>query len=150
MHQFLNLPNLTRISLNLHAFDAALANDPSSRELLHPFSTITHLDILGIMPVYTPRQIQHLFPSLTHIAFNNQLKVVVWYCGVSAQPWPDISATSEHTQVDDPRLVIMRYSRGYIEGWYHEAIGRRGLWTMAEEVIKSRRRATASDSILVG
>ncbi|TFK61022.1 hypothetical protein BDN72DRAFT_850026 [Pluteus cervinus] len=165
--QLLNLPNLTRLSLNLRSFDAPLANDPSSRELPHPFSTVTHLDILGITAVYTTRQIQQLFPSLTHIAFNrygvqnsaiedvlnawnSQLKVVVWHHGTSTQPWPEVLPTSEYTQVDDPRLVIMRYSRGYIEGWYHEAIGRRGLWTMAEEAVKSRRQATTPDRVLVG
>ncbi|TFK64499.1 hypothetical protein BDN72DRAFT_901510 [Pluteus cervinus] len=138
--QLLALP-LTRIS-----FDVTRLNDDITKYSISKpisFTSVTHLELNGMEIRFPVDKIKGYFPSITHMAleedlklpvkdildcWGDQLEVLIWYHGTKSVS-------------DDPRVVVLSPSGEYVRNW-NEATkdGPSSVWRKAEEEVKRRRR----------
>ncbi|TFK61077.1 hypothetical protein BDN72DRAFT_965387 [Pluteus cervinus] len=152
---------LEYLSFDIHGFTAALKKQGTPPV---PFPTVTHVEIIGSIPIVDPRLIKVYFPALTHLAitslgrtpvtilqdaldiFGDQLKVAIWYLwryGEGESP-PSVNRISkENDMIDDPRFVVVSYGSSFVDTWHEGVKGGLGIWKAAEGAVEARRRVGA-------
>ncbi|TFK61078.1 hypothetical protein BDN72DRAFT_484958 [Pluteus cervinus] len=131
------------------------------RTLPHPFTTVTHLELIGVGKV-DPHQVKAYFPALTHLAitslgdtrisrlrdvldvFGDQLEVLIWCLwefGMSdgSPSGPRVVPTVDFIAEDDPRLVVLWYGIDVVRTWHEGVKGGLGIWRVADEAVQARR-----------
>ncbi|TFK73051.1 hypothetical protein BDN72DRAFT_956846 [Pluteus cervinus] len=153
--QLHTLQFLTHLSFNFGSLAAGLSL--SNRSMTFP--SITHVELIGATTVVVPHEVKGHFPSLTHLAitakgrtpmatlgdfldcWKTQLEVFIWYFGtLGPEDLPEVLPTSRYTALDDQRLVILRYGKSYVNTWNEGVMKGLGIWQVAEETVKQRRR----------
>ncbi|TFK69494.1 hypothetical protein BDN72DRAFT_840346 [Pluteus cervinus] len=163
IEQLLRLP-LMRLSLNLGCLQNTVRQYPEISAPIH-FPSVTQLELINPGNLISPHQLKEMFPALTHLALNasghnlismtkdvltlwkDQLKVLLWYRGESASEYPTLAYPEDDNPLpsDDPRLVVIRYGRGYVGSWYEGTRGGLSIWRVAEEAI-TRPEEVSRDS----
>ncbi|TFK69762.1 hypothetical protein BDN72DRAFT_959363 [Pluteus cervinus] len=157
------IDNLLKLRLTYLSFNFGEFLNGPSREgraaIPITFPSTTHLEIIGRSPLADLHKVKEWFPVLTHLAlfargndtssvqgtlelFQNQIQVLIYEVGSALGPSPEILPTSVCFELDDPRVVVLKYGYGVIDSWID---GTRGgslsVWRVAEETVKSRRLA---------
>ncbi|TFK61604.1 hypothetical protein BDN72DRAFT_863471 [Pluteus cervinus] len=153
IHQLL-CRRLTHLSFDFESLRLKLGVHPEiPRPIVFPF--VTHLELIDSMITMTVRELKDHFPALTHLALNaagpnlismthdvltlwkDQMKVLLWYRGDTPSPDPVVVPPDSDFPLpsDDPRLVVIRYGRGYVGTWYEGTRGGMSIWRVAEEAV---------------
>ncbi|TFK65211.1 hypothetical protein BDN72DRAFT_207567 [Pluteus cervinus] len=136
---------LTHLSVNIDRMG------PLSPPLLHLFSMITHLDVVGSFFSWDECASLIHFPILTHLAIFRgslpaivplileqlpQIQVLIWR-GNSPDEKLKESEFPESSSFDDERLVCIECED--CEDWLNGARGGQDMWRFAESLVESRR-----------
>ncbi|TFK59725.1 hypothetical protein BDN72DRAFT_965958 [Pluteus cervinus] len=150
--------HLTHLSFSFNDFKSAAARYPGISPSIS-FLYVTHLELINTTPLDDLKELKEYFPALTHLAvkigsgdqisrspdilrtWNDQMQVLSWNIGQRMLgPTPVVLERSNYRiQADDPRIVILAYSRECVDAWYEDAAGGLGLWRVAEETITGYR-----------